>query len=357
MCGDGVVAADNLCFKAALTLNSEGTATALVIAGWAPPGNALVFAIGGSLARADYDRTTGLSGPRIIAAITSAPMTDLDTGDLDSDGDIDLLGARGASNPQAFRGDGQGGVQSSFSVGSGEGTSVDVTVADFYGSEPGADFAAANTSGCGTVVQLKDLSGEGLVRSALQICSPTRVELAQTGPTTTSLASVRGKNLIVEPVIPSLAGSVTLGAATASLNLPADTLRIQAADLNGDNLEDLVVLTADDQIHVLLSNGSGGFTAQGGADFASYPTGAGAVDVAIGDLDGDGDRDIAVVNQGDNSLTLFVNDGTAGFTAETRAVTAGSSLSRLAVGDLDGDGVADIAVTAAGVILILPSDP
>ena len=68
-------------------------------------------------------------------------------------------------------------------------------------------------------------------------------------------------------------------------------------------------------------------------------------DIALGDLDGDGDLDgfVAVVIDGDSSANkVWQNDGTGTFT-ETQGMGDSPSLS-VALGDVDGDGDLDAFV-------------
>jgi hypothetical protein len=87
-------------------------------------------------------------------------------------------------------------------------------------------------------------------------------------------------------------------------------------------------------------------------DFApkvDFVTGTASVSVAIGDLDGDGKPDLAVVNQVSNTVSVFRNTATSGSVstgsfATKVDFTTGSSPQSVAIGDLDGDGKPDLAV-------------
>jgi hypothetical protein len=112
-----------------------------------------------------------------------------------------------------------------------------------------------------------------------------------------------------------------------------------AGDLDGDGDIDLAVsLQKVDLVQILVNTG-GVFTP--GPTFA---VGAGPRDLAIGDLDGDLDPDLAVVNRAGNSLTVLRNGGGLSFTATT--YLAGLDPREIALGDVTGDGLLDIAVAA-----------
>jgi hypothetical protein len=117
------------------------------------------------------------------------------------------------------------------------------------------------------------------------------------------------------------------------------------ADLNHDGLLDVV--TADyhgDSVSVLLNLGGGMLAAK-----TTYPTVAGAEtsNLAVGDLDGDGNLDVVATNPQTASISVFLGhaDGTLapavtsviGIVGDTRPYSA-------AIGDFDGDGHADIAI-------------
>jgi hypothetical protein len=66
--------------------------------------------------------------------------------------------------------------------------------------------------------------------------------------------------------------------------------------------------------------------------------------ISFGDIDGDGDLDIAVANISSNNVSILTNDGSGNFTLKGN-VGVGSGPYGLSFGDIDGDGDIDIAVT------------
>jgi hypothetical protein len=69
---------------------------------------------------------------------------------------------------------------------------------------------------------------------------------------------------------------------------------------------------------------------------------AGTTDVALGDLSGDGQADVAVANASDSTVTWRVNEGDASFGNEQLIGISGGART-LALGDLDTDGDLDVA--------------
>ena len=125
-----------------------------------------------------------------------------------------------------------------------------------------------------------------------------------------------------------------------------EPVSVAIGDLNGDGDLDLAVANgwhggAPGNVSVLLGNGDGSFQSA-----ANYDAGEDPQSVAIGDLNGDGDLDLAVANQGfwilGNVLVLLGNgDGT--FQSAVN-YGAGDSPWFVAIGDLNGDGDLDLAV-------------
>lgn len=128
--------------------------------------------------------------------------------------------------------------------------------------------------------------------------------------------------------------------------------RLRAADINHDGIDDIVTSnTESNNVTVLLGNRSGGFDEAPGSPF---PCGDSPFGVAIGDLNGDGNPDLAVINspgsmaegKGKNGLTILLGDGRGKFTMlKGSPFEAGKIPSRVAIGDVNGDGVNDVVTS------------
>ena len=70
----------------------------------------------------------------------------------------------------------------------------------------------------------------------------------------------------------------------------------------------------------------------------------GAKGVAVGDLNGDGLPDLAVVSFVTEYVSIFLNDGTDPFYARTDIPVPGNGSESVAIGDFNGDGKADLVV-------------
>ena len=115
-------------------------------------------------------------------------------------------------------------------------------------------------------------------------------------------------------------------------------------DLNADGNLDITTSNQDDNsVSVLLGDGRGGFTAAAGSPFA---VGRAPYPHAVGDVNGDGRRDIVTPNVGSNDVSVLLGDGRGGF-----AVAAGSPYAvanrpyYIAIGDVSGDAKPDLMMT------------
>jgi FG-GAP-like repeat len=128
--------------------------------------------------------------------------------------------------------------------------------------------------------------------------------------------------------------------------------RIRVADLNGDGNPDIVSTNLEgDNVTILLGDGKGGFRQPPGSPF---PCGDSPFSVAIGDLNGDGIPDLAIVNSpsstsdrsGQDGLTILIGDGKGGFRKMSGSpFVTDKRPNMVAIGDLNGDGVGDAVVS------------
>jgi hypothetical protein len=145
--------------------------------------------------------------------------------------------------------------------------------------------------------------------------------------------------------------SVLLGHGDGSFQAPQSyvtgtySISVAVGDFTGDGIPDLAVANyLSNTVSVLLGNGDGTFQAQRTFATASYPEA-----VAVGDFNGDGHLDLAVANYGDlfhndpGSVSVLLGNGDGSFQT-ARNLSAGAGPNAVAVGDFNGDGIPDLAV-------------
>jgi hypothetical protein len=166
---------------------------------------------------------------------------------------------------------------------------------------------------------------------------------------------MRQKRSLFRPVVEALETRLTPAvtfAAQQTFAVGTGPSSEASGDFNGDGQPDLAVVNNNglgaSTVSVLLNTS----TASGGLSFAAQQTfavGTNAFGVVVADFNGDGRPDLAVVNHTDNTVSVLLNTtspgvGTVSFAAQqTFAVGAGPFY--VAAADVNGDGRPDLVVT------------
>jgi FG-GAP-like repeat/FG-GAP repeat len=304
--------------------------------------------------------------------ITGTNPSGIAVTDLTGSGHLDLVVSNSGSGSISvfMHGATAGTFMTAVDIATG-GQPNQVVAGDLTGSGASLDLALADNSPSGNaIVLVHDPANPGKFLAPIMLATNNftpSVAIGSLGNGTVAVVAAtydaNGNNGSVYVFVETSTSPVTF-AAPAIFPAGAQPQAVRIADVNGDNLPDLVVAnfgpgadgTGVAGVSVLLQNAAspGTFLAP-----VTYATPHGAIDVAVGDLDGDGRPDIVVASldpdfSGAVSVLLQVKAPSAAGTFGTATVYPGfgQPLS-VAIGDLNGDGHPDIAVADGATATVL----
>jgi len=134
-----------------------------------------------------------------------------------------------------------------------------------------------------------------------------------------------------------------------NITVGTNPLAVAVGDFNGDGIPDLAVANSgSNSVSVLIGNGDGSYWPAANFNVGTYPAA-----IAAGDFNHDGHLDLAVVNSNPNangvggSVTIMTGRGNGDFAPPFGTYSVGYLPTALAIGDFDGDGNPDLAVVVS----------
>ena len=275
-------------------------------------------------------------------------------GDLDGDGKTDVVIANASSaslsvyHNQLFTGTIP--TLTSFTPTSGNvGATVTIT---------GTNFDATPANNTVFIGGIK-VTPSAATTTQLTITVPDGAKFGPISVTVNNRTAISDARFL--PTYSGVAQSITTGTFAQKVDFTTGTDPQIAAigDLDGDGKTDIALVNfSSSTLSVFRNTSTSG--ALGASSFATkvdFATGTGPRGLDIGDLDGDGKLDIAVANDQANTVSVFHNTGSSGTISFASKVdfTSGNAPKNVAIDDLDGDGKPDIAIASnnSGSISIL----
>lgn len=186
------------------------------------------------------------------------------------------------------------------------------------------------------------------------------MKFAMAGLSAVCIALILATVFVFQPVLLSSTDGASLPNFDRSV-VPAGKSpgSIAIADVNHDGRRDIIVAnTADETVGILLGDGKGHFSPAPGSPF---PCGKAPNDIAVADLNHDGNPDLVIANTETPYITILLGDGKGGFKPSPHSPFATQSYPHvhgIAVADFNGDGKLDVVTESWGrnQILMLLGD-
>ncbi|MCG8310861.1 MAG: T9SS type A sorting domain-containing protein [Cytophagales bacterium] len=347
-------------FGATQAIVSSATLTALTVN--VPPGASYMpmTVLANGLAYSSEPFTVTFIGERIPGINTDfeagqSPVS-VSIGDLDNDGRADLAVTNQNSNDISIfmnTSTGVGAISFAAQMNYASGMKpVSISMGDLD-NDGKLDLAVANQTDNSVSVFRNICTSTGSISFAnkedyttgAKPRSVTMGDLDGDGWTDLILAAQGGKNV---SILRNITGTGTFGFDNKEDFYVGSQLQsVAVGDLDGDGKPDLAVVGKNSDVAGIFRNAS---MATGNINFDSFYNliaGSAPSAVAIGDLDDDGKLDLAVINGGEGSIKLYKNYSTSAGTISFDGGTVyntDSAPHSVSISDLTGDGKPDLMV-------------
>ncbi len=282
----------------------------------------IVGNVGGAVGTGDFNLSTTL--------IRGHGVKDIDSADLNGDGNLDLVVGGKNTSSSVYLGDGTGNFSDPLFFNDSE--TNDVEIGDFNGDGV-LDLVYVGSGARGNI---RLGNGDGTFKEEFS------VNVSPTFANHFTIADFDGDGK--EDLLNSSEniniyfgnGDGTLKAASNIVPALGTTIWNRAEDFNGDGVIDLAYKTDSSNLSIIMGNGDGTFHAA-----TSYGVVGSIGELEIGDFNQDGISDIVVFGLSGTAFNILVGNADGSFKT---TVTYGSGVVRdIEIVDLNGDGISDIA--------------
>ncbi len=283
-----------------------------------------------------------------VDSLTGVRYSSVALGDLDGDGDLDLIltGNQSGAVSKIYMNDGTGSFTE---IDAGSLMGVDessVALGDLDGDGDLDLILTGSHSGPVSRIYLNDGSGAFTETGAgsltdLYYSSVALGDFDGDGALDLILMGNTNIGYISKIYMNDGSGAFTEIGAGSLLGVWEGSVSL--GNINGDDALDLILTgstSASNVSKIYLNNGSGTFTEIGAGSLTGIYSGS----VVLGNLDGDNDLDLILTGAGYSKI-YYKNDGTGAFTETGEGSLTGVSDGSVAFGDLDGDGDLDLVLT------------
>ena len=268
----------------------------------------------------------------------------LTAGDLDNDGDLDLVVPRSGGTIAVMRNNGAGSFTALTAAASNGNDPRKAALGDID-ADGDLDMLVPLSAGGGAVGVYFN-NGSGSFSNPISYTGAANAvyvvlgDVDRDGDLDYAVADYNNSRVVVR--LNNGSGTFSGGSNVTVGNGPNGLV---LADVNGDGALDILVAnesTAALSVSLNTNNNTGSFNASTSTTLPNTTSG-----LAVGDVDADGDLDVVLGGRGATGFYLRLNNGTGAF-AGGGTIAASNTIFYLALADLDNDGDLDLAGASLG---------